>query len=418
MVISRNIKLSGESKILIGFLALVGAGFLVMIIALMRSSDVAVEPVPSSDVNSLSLERSIESTRTYNKPLAVHAFNLPFERDVTPDGPTGHEQLMPNALPDDRWSSKPLEQSRMIQVPRTMPGKTTEEDEEEDRARTGWGWLADDIMSNRKPDGPGRKKDTDNRKDLGKRDELPDEEKDEDDPAKLSGRGDRDAPGKSSLMSMDEGRNSMMRPLYDFGKSGNDDRGRDRRSSPEERTDAERNPSDVDQGYEEDEYGEQKPQVAGLDARDPFVSSTEQDRPVFGSREWSFGESDTSVFRSRESIAADSSGAFSSRIVGDAASDASRLSSAWSGYASDSVFSGGGGYTPSGVSAAGSETLFSGAGVFGGGVGSSLINPIEPSSGGIAPLGGSSIGGLPSGSSSIGSGSFGGDRTTPSALPW
>jgi hypothetical protein len=84
------------------------------------------------------------------------------------------------------------------------------------------------------------------------------------------------------------------------------------------------------------------------------------------------------------------------------------------------VFSGGGGYTPRGVGSSGSDRLFSGAGVLGGGGGGGFA-PMDSgfsSAGGIAPIGGSSIGSLPTSGSSLNNSSLGSDRPNPSALPW
>ena len=403
-------------------LGLIALGFVTMLVALVRAPKMA----KSDGADSVApVARSRESLRTYNKPLEVHAFSFGVDPAEAPAPEGQHDYLMPDAPEPssmDTMSTGPFNAAPT--QPMRKPSKNNDLlAEEDEKAGSGWGWLADDIMSPRAL--PGEKRGLDPV--TAKKDTPLDEEKDadENDPRRQAAR-----PRENDPFSLSADQNPVLRPLRDLESERADEQDRANRSVGVDRQSPSGENSDdlSEAGREQAEN-----RAAGLVMRDPFARDASEDRPAFGSRDWSFGSGEESSFQRRDVEAYESrdveaargisslGGQFddrSGRIVGDAVSDASRLSSAWSGYASDSVFSGGGGYTTRGVGSSGSDRLFSGSGVLGGGGGFAPMDSGYSPAGGIAPIGGSSIGSLPTSGSSLNNSSLGSDRPNPSALPW
>lgn len=410
-------------------LGLIAFGFVAMLVALARSPRM----VKSETTESVEapVPRSRESVRTYNKPLSIHALGIAEDPMETPESSDPHAHLIPDAPTDDHAAS-PV--SGPFPAPPAQPMRTSTADKDfladdgEDSTKTGWGWLADDIESKRRPAG-----------DLAGAKNLDQENQPRTDEADS---GEQNNPAYSGIQTLEPS-------LFGVHSSAIGPADRDPLSKPlrELETSARPETSGLVEGprspeaktSEGDERNEQRVEdrSAGLVMRDPFARDESSDRPAFGASGWTFGGDEESAMRSRSGreeedpreVARERAGTIGSitpqfddqsgRLVGDAVSDASRLSSGWSGYASDSVFSGGGGYTPRGVGAVGSDSLFSGSGAFGGSAAFSGIGSVNSSAGGISPIGGSSIGSLPtSGDSSLNNSGLGGDRSNPSALPW
>jgi hypothetical protein len=404
-------------------LGLIAFGFIAMLVALARAPQLAKSDGAEAAVP---VERSRESVRTYNKPLEVHAFSFGVDPDEAPAPEGKHDHLMPDA--PDKSIENTMSTGPFNAAPNPPMRKTAKDDDlladEDNKKGSGWGWLADDIMSPRALPGEKRRGDS-----MAAKDQQPpekEEDADEDDPRRQAVR-----PAANDPFSRSSDQSPLLRPLRDLENERSDERERADRSVGVDRQNPRgENSDDLDAAGRE----QAENRAAGLVMRDPFARDTSEDRPAFGSRDWStFGSGQESSFQRRDVEAYESrnveaargigslGGQFddrSGRIVGDAVSDASRLSSAWSGYASDSVFSGGGGYTPRGVGSSGSDRLFSGAGVMGGGGGFIPMDTGASSAGGIAPIGGSSIGSLPTSGSSLNNSSLGSDRPNPSALPW
>lgn len=457
MITFRSIRL--EHLGLVAVLGLILFALAATAVRVLRAPETPDMAAPAAWPGEPSAGGARASVRDYSKPLTLHTGTegAPGGNLVTPSDDADHRYLIPDA-PEEAWSRDPLAGELAPRLPAPASRKPRpdqgEEDEGEDDLfsgprpeKSGWGWLADDILStrNRKDEPttrtPGSQRD--NRTDRREEDRAEEEDPlaDDRDPLRQAAGGD-DERDRSAYRSLNLDETGIRSPLAGVLREyEREDRSsqRDRDTRPSDRGDSADRDDRVGATREgeptENPSMENAPSPEGpLAMRDPFARSAEGDRPAFGARDWSFNNADDGFARQRDtesftgtapSPGGSAGGAAgwldsgSGRIVGDAASDASRYSSAWSGYASDSMFSGGGGYTPQGVSALGSDALFSGAGVFGGGVGSSVFTPLESSSGGLAPLGGSSLGGgLPTSGSSFDTSPLGGERTTPSALPW
>jgi hypothetical protein len=405
-------------------LGLIAFGFVAMLVALARSPRMDESEV--TEAVDAPVERSRESVRTYNKPLSIHAFGFATDPMEAPESNDQHKHLVPDAPTSDRSDAMMSEAfSPPPAQPMRKPGAEKDflADDEEDKLGSGWGWLADDIMSTRNPKDDRFRSNT--RAETNQ--DVPDaEERDAQEESARTRDADSD-PSRfdvNATVSGSSDRDPLMKPLRDLAA--------DRSGQP---ADSRSSDSEESQQDERDVQREGD-RSAGLVMRDPFARDASSDRPVFGSRDWSFGGDEESAMRSRtereqdpRETARERSGSIGSiapqfddrsgRLIGDAASDASRLSAGWSGYSSDSIFTGGGGYTPRGVGTRGSDSLFSGSDVFGGSAVFSGISAMDSTAGGITPIGGSSIGSLPtSGGSSLNSSGLGGDRPNPSALPW
>jgi len=410
-------------------LGLIAFGFVAMLISLARSPRRVLSDTTASV--EAPVERSHESVRTYNKPLSIHAFGFTPDPTETPESNDPHAYLVPDTPQDYRdgspasgpFSSPPAQLMRASSADQDFL-----DDDEEDSNKTGWGWLADDIEKKRRPVG-----ERDRAKKLDQEKQPLADVADQDNPNNPAYSGNQTI--KSSIFDVNStvigstDLDPMLKPLRDLEADHRVDSSAsaDNTRSPDAK---ENNAGDLSEQQKED-------RSAGLVMRDPFARDDSSDRPAFGASGWTFGGDDESAMRSRterveedpREIARERAGTIGSitpqfddqsgRLVGDAVSDASRLSAGWSGYASDSVFSGGGGYTPRGVGAIGSDSLFSGSGAFGGSAAFSGIGSVNSSAGGFTPIGGSSLGTLPtSGGSSLNDSGLGDDRSNPSALPW
>ncbi|HMO03739.1 MAG TPA: hypothetical protein PKC67_03390 [Kiritimatiellia bacterium] len=428
---------------LVALLGLIGFGFLAMVVALVRA------PAPPSvldeqDRSVAPAERSRESLRTYNAPLTVHSFRFGVDPEDDPVDVDRHRHLVPDA-PEAAWSSTGDAMPARRPMPSVRKPLTPEEEDLLD-TRPGsslpsWGWLADEVNNRR--DGfpstgqrrandassPGKRGMDNAARDARKAADADDEE--DMDPMQAGRTERRGALERSSEWEQSDATGPLLRPVRDLErerddrKARNDPRSADARDRSSARNDDEENES----GQREEE---QTSSTAGLVMRDPFAPNEERPAP-FGSGSWTMERGDVFAggrglrerdvtLPTRDEAAGRLSGIRGGfeepggRLVGDAATDASRLSAGWSGYASDSVFIGGGGYTPQGVRAIGSEPLFSGSSALGG-----SFSPARSdfSSGAIAPIGGSGSMLTPSsGSSALTPSRSTGERANPSALPW
>lgn len=422
---------------LIALLGLIGFGFLSMVIALLRAP--ATPPLRDAEAagTASKVERTRESLRTYSAPLTVHQYTFGVEPEEKAGDPDQHRHLMPDAPDPVRASAgNPM---MALPTPAMIAPADPDEDEEADafgfggQGAPGWGWLANDIRSSRREQGfpggreaerPGRGRDRD------EADASMDEE-DPDDPFSAARTERRGVLERAGEWEREGATGPLLRPMVETGRERDEARARrdDRADDDVRKARDDRNEArTMDEDAAEDTA---TPSVLAM--RDPFAAS--EDRPApFGSGSWSFGERDAVVTGSgvrdegvdaarREAEAGGRlesiRGAFDepgNRLVGDAATDAARLSAGWSGYASDSVFLGGGGYTPQGVRAIGSEALFSGSSTLGG-----SFSPArsEFSSGVMTPIGGSgSLIAPSSGASPLAAPRDTGVRANPSALPW
>ncbi len=425
---------------LMALLGLIGFGFLSMVVALLRTPSTP----PLRDVTEperAAVERTRESLRTYSAPLTVHSYTFgvePEEKNVDPDE---HRHLMPDA-PDPVRASAGNPMMALPAPPMLKPQDSDDEDREganDPFGIGGWGWLANDVVSSRRDEplaGRLGRESMDRTARGGmpetSRQDADDDSEDTDDPF-TAARSDR--PGaldRAGEWERDAATGPLLRPMEAGGGERDEarDRPNDRADDGTQRARDEREETSATDEQDEEAGQEATPSVLAM--RDPFAPS--EDRPApFGAGSWSFGARDAVVTGSgvRDAETGDEReaetggrlesirGAFdepADRLVGDAATDAARLSAGWSGYASDSVFLGGGGYTPQAVTAIGSEPLFSGSSTLGG-----SFNPArsEFSSGGITPIGGSgSLIEPSSGVSPLATPRESGVRANPSALPW
>lgn len=426
---------------LMALLGLIGFGFLSMVVALLRAP--AVPPLrDAAEPEGAAVERTRESLRTYSAPLTVHRYEFGVEPEEKTVDPDEHRHLMPDAPDPVRASGG----SPMMALPTPPMLKPADQDDEDrDGANDpfgmgGWGWLAKDVASSRRDDpraGRMGRETTDRTArggvpDVSQRDAEEDAE-DPDDPFTAARSDRRGALDRADEWEREAATGPMLRPMGEAGRERDEARERrnDRADEGNRQGRDDRDGSRTTEGEDDESGRETTPSVLAM--RDPFAPS--EDRPApFGSGSWSFGARDAVVTGSgvREDRAEEDRrvaeaggrlesirGAFDEpgeRLVGDAATDASRLSAGWSGYASDSVFVGGGGYTPQGVRAIGAEPLFSGSSTLGG---SFTPARSEFSSGVMTPIGGGgSLVAPSSGSSPLATPRDTGERANPSALPW
>jgi len=407
--------------------AIIG-GMAVFVIALMANPAGAQS---KSDDPAVPAERSRESLKTYSKPITVHSVSFEDVQRMKDESKSSSYDAMIPDLPsslDNSGSDQRFQQPLNAPVRKPMSEEELEEDENgELNKQSGWGWLADDINKTRKS-----KEETNknvNEKDSG---EEGDESSGEQD---TLSRDKKEKTGENTFF-MDSTftpasrDNSVLRPLREDEKSESK-KSRDRMTDNNKPGENVPDQPDQEEAAAEEASNSQSP---GLAMRDPFAPPEKKEEAKFGERNWSQDGSGESIFSSREAYRAATevdddrdrtaiigSGSIHSdnqlgRLVGDAASDSTRMSAAWTGYSSDSIFNAGGGYTPSSVGSAGSDSLFSGAGVFGGNSAASFVTPAQSSLGTISPLDNSSFS-TPS-SSSLGSERIGTENATPSALPW
>ena len=289
-------------------------------------------------------------------------------------------------------------------------GARRDNEEDEDRLSTGWGWLADDIMASR------RNQETT---------PLEDEEEQK-----------QDAPSSttSSIFSAgeksEEAQHFFINPSFQPGGAERaDERSVLRESGVDWQSESTRERTDFTDTSTLDSDNEREGGRApsALEMRDPFSPAARVDSG-FGESTRFAERTDDPFSRFRETATSFDRGGMqdtgrfreeerSPRIIGDARSDSSRLTSPWTGYSSDSIFNAGGGYTPSGIGSGGSDPAFSGSGVFGGDSMFSVSTPSAGLSGGM-PIGGSGIS-QPALGSSSGSARQEADRTpAPRVLPW
>ncbi|HMP91067.1 MAG TPA: hypothetical protein PJ991_12760 [Kiritimatiellia bacterium] len=299
---------------------------------------------------------------------------------------------------------------RPLPIPVATPRTPRREDEErEDRFSSGWGWLADDIMSKRR----------DQEASIAEREaEVEDE---------------RNSPETGSIFSTERKADAPLFFMSPTFQPGENERASERsettrETSAEWHTDATRTRTENTDIDMNDRYGrnDREQTSSGLEIRDPFARQnnseiSSRDRAQFpGMGDDVFSRQVSSVDMERERM--DRSSRFqsepsASRIIGDARSDSSRFTSPWSGHSSDSIFNAGGGYMPSGVGLGANDQVFSGAGVFGG------DSIFSPSFSGTSYGERQSIGGIGIQTPSDGGGFSGGsrmdsDRSLPRALPW
>lgn len=367
------------------------------------------------------VERSRESIKSYTKSITIHSVNFEdINRTKPNEDASQYDEMIPNVptVNDSDFSGKNV-QPNLFPI-RKLPSKENNENEEDaNRKVSGWGWLADDIANKRES----KKKDEKVVNDEGE--SFPGE-----DPLRLQGREKEKTFFMDSSFEPAKPDSALLRPTRD-DKKGDNTRNRDRSADGQYKD--RRNPDEGEVRNQTQEK-ETSDDARGLVMRDPFAPQQEETETRFGDRNWSLGGTGESVFDSRKAdrsvdvdrersrpLSNSSAGILSenqsSRLIGDAESDSSRMSSAWTGYSSDSIFNAGGGYTPQGIGSAGSDSLFSGAGVFGGGSVGSIITPAHSTLGGLPSFSSSSYDASPAGSS-LESKRFESDNPTPSALPW
>jgi hypothetical protein len=344
-------------------------------------------------------QRSSESIKTYSKSITVHSVSMEdIKRTESAAEKSRFESMIPK-VPDENISSLP---GNNMQPLKTLPSRKPQSDDdnlEDDEKSTGWGWLADDIAKNRESKKDSEKKKKADESAKGETDPLPGE-----DPLDLEGKQER----KDNVRFTDKSFGTKLKdtsPLHPMREEKNDkrDKGLDRPTISDDNTDRATAANELP-----DESAEYTTETSspGLVMRDPFTSREKTTSTPFGDRNW--GMDSATSFRPAEQNV---------KLIGDVDGNASRLSSSWSGYSSDSLFSGGGGYTPLGVGSENSDSLFSGAGVFGGGSAGSVITPGQSALGGISSGGDSSLGVAPS-RSSFDNKDLDSGFQLPSALPW
>jgi hypothetical protein len=404
--------------------AIIG-GLMVLVIAFTASPAGAQS---ASEDSGTPVERSRESLKTYSKPITIHSVSFEDVQKMNDESKSSRYDAMIPDVPSSYDDSAP---SQGFQQPLKAPARSPKSDDEmpdeedEQDKKSGWGWLADDINKTRKSKDETTRHD--DRTDTGESDTG----KPSDEDSSLTNgkkKTDENKYFMDSSFNTESRENSILRPLREDKKSETE-KSRDRMSDNNEQD--ENNP-DQATSVEASDVDDSASRSPGLAMRDPFAPPDKKEEAKFGERNWNQSGSGDSIFSSREAYRAATefdrdgagdivSGGFRSdnqleRLVGDAASDSTRMSSAWTGYSSDSIFNAGGGYTPSSVGSAGSDSLFSGAGVFGGNSAASFVTPAQSSLGTFSPAENSAFG-FPS-SSSLGSERIGTDSVTPSALPW
>lgn len=425
-------KIQWETVILVALLALISVGFvatLVMMFTVRKPESAPVKKVAAvEEVGPLRSKARYFSSR----PMTVHVFeeeSQPLAAFRDPD--SSQKKLIPDVVPDTQRGRETSFDSMMDMRP-TMPVRNAraEEDllaEEEEKVTTGWGWLADDIAKSRsgkdKTDGSSGQKKTDDA-------ENADEEAEEDE--RLAAEKNKEEDEKSR-----EGQIFFMNEAFESASAKNDplsrsalrDENRDRYIATDSDRD-ERSQEEMDEeAVAEDKAGESwrasadETREGDLGRRDAFSRADGQ--RLFADDAWGFSrEADLSSRRVENSATAAALARAeenqredqSMRIIGDADNDARRMSVGWTGYASDSMFNSGGGYTPRGVAVSGGDSLFSGAGVFDN-ASAGIVMPISPSSEGLSAPAGSSLD-ASSFSTPIGGSRSATEISTPRALPW
>lgn len=313
------------------------------------------------------LRKVRQSPRFYHTSMNVHPFaddprNRPNRSssettdEMIPEIPEA-EMSAPNPI-DTMSNFRPVRPMRPVD---RSDDPMADDEDETSGAKSGWGWLADDIAANRGPVKDGAEKPKNERV-----------EKDDDDPEKKE----RDAARKSD----DERREERQREDRAYFKDDAYGSRAEKKADPYMRPVlADQDEKTRERGEELDEYGdaraesEQNRRDTTLDdrkdpmqVRDPFAAGRESST-LFGSRESGFGSADSmrGAGWSEGEVRRESTFGFqddqSARVMRDAESSA-RISA----YSSDSVFNNGAGYTPQGVSAYGADSAFSGSGAFGG----------------------------------------------------
>jgi len=393
-------KRRAEKMGLYALLGSIGLGFFLMFMAIFdprTGYTPPSAPPEGEEAGSASIDRSVFST------AGRHVNMHDAESDEAIGSETGavlsaRRVLIPKIAPslspnffNEQADLRPSPSFRGAQR-----NKDADKADEDEKQSTGWGWLADDIMTKRKDRESAEKQE---------------KEKVEDD--ERLGIKDEESAGKTASEKGREEQHYFINPsfradnidgsfqrsvLNDDSVGGKNDQDRDRAANEQISLSEAENKNAADRATAE-------AAASVLEIRDPFAR--DETREIrFEESSWSFGQADESTRFQSDSR--------SSRVIDDAMNDASRISTPWSGYASDSIFNAGGGYTPRGIGSGGSDPVFSGSGVFGG---DAMFSVSSPSIDGGYSSGGSSIA-LPSSASPLGTSGFDADRATPRALPW